>query len=209
LSSSGYPIDMDTPSTILRSLQIIEGSDQLYAIKRLEPSHPGYLLLAKTTCKEHKIITELITQWVLRGTFYLIAGGEWLPDHDDLRYSVYRYTTAIEKTLDNVILARPFTCFQLLDLLTEASRQNKPVLILDFLHLFHDEDIELSLRQRVLDQCCQYTKRLSLSSLVAVLVPSISTEAYRRFFPVLAAVADEILDTEVHKETEVVQDLLF
>ena len=200
---------MDTPSTILRSLQIIEGSDHLYAIEQAEPSRPGYLLLVKTVDKEHEIITELITQWVLRGTFYLIAGGEWLPNHDDLRYSVYRYTTAIEETLNNLILARPFTCFQLLDLLMEAGKQNKPVLILDFLHLFHDEDVELSLRHRVLDQCCQYTKRLSLSSLVAVFAPNVSTEAYRRFFPVLAAVADEILEIGKHKETELIQDLLF
>jgi len=200
---------MDTPSTILRSLQVIEGSDHLYAIERARPSRPGYLLLVKTADREHEVITELITQWVLHGTFYLIAGGEWLPNHDDLRYSVYRYTTAIEETLNNLILARPFTCFQLLDLLMEAGRQNRPVLIIDFLHLFHDADVELSLRHRVLDQCCQYTKRLSLSSLVAVLVPNVSTEAYRRFFPVLAAVADEILETEKHTKTEVSQSLLF
>ena len=200
---------MDTPSTILRSLQIIKGSEHLYAIKRIGPPRPGHFLLVKTANQEHEIITELITQWVLRGTFYLIAGGEWLPDHDDLRYSVYRYTTNIEETLNNLTLARPFTCFQLLDLLMEAGRHNKPVLILDFLHLFHDEDVELSLRYRVLDQCCQYTKRLSWSSLAAVLVPSLSTEAYRRFFPVLAAVADEILETSKHEETELTQGLLF
>ena len=200
---------MDTPSTILKSLQVIEGSDHCYAIERTRRSRPGYLLLVKTVGKEYEVITELITQWALHSPFYLIAGGEWLPDQDDLRYSVYRHTTAIEETLNNVILARPFTCFQLLDLLMEAGRPNKPVLILDFLHLFHDADVELSLRQRVLDQCCQYTKRLSLSSLVAVLVPNLATEAYQRFFPVLAAVADEILETEIHEETEVLQGLLF
>ena len=117
---------MDTPSTILRSLQIIKGSQHLYAIKRIGPPRPGHLLLVKTASQEHEIITELITQWVLRGTFYLIAGGEWLPAHGDLRYSVYRYTTVIEETLNNLILARPFTCFQLLDLLMEAGRHNKP-----------------------------------------------------------------------------------
>jgi hypothetical protein len=200
---------MDTPSTILRSLQIIEGRDHGCAIEQANRSGPGYLLVVKTAGKEYEVVTELITQWALHSTFYLIAAGEWLPDHDDLRYSVYRYTTAMEETLNNVILARPFTCFQLLDLLVEAGQQNKPVLILDFLHLFHDADIELSLRQRVLDQCCQYSKRLSLSSLVAVLVTNLATQAYRRFFPVLAAVADEILETGIYEETKVVQGLLF
>jgi hypothetical protein len=167
------------------------------------------LLLVKTAGREREIITELIAQWALRGVFYLIAAGEWLPDHDDLRYAVYRYTTAIEETLDHLTLARPFTCFQLLDLLVEAGKQQEPVLILDFLHLFHDDDVELSLRQRILEGCCQSTKCLSLTSRVAVLVPTMSTEAYRRFFPLLAAVADEILETEKVKETEITQGLLF
>ena len=200
---------MDTPSTILRSLQVIEGSDHLYAIEQARQSRPGYLLLIRTADQEKEIITELITQWVLRGTFYLIAGGEWLPDHDDVRYSVYRYTIDIDEILNNLILARPFTCFQLLDLLMEAGRQHKPVLILDFLHLFYDADVELSLRHRVLDQCCQYTKRLSLSNHVAVLIPNVSIEAYRQFFPVLAAIADEILEIGKHKESELIQGLLF
>jgi hypothetical protein len=200
---------MDIPPTIPRSLQVITGGERLYEICQPRLSHPGYLLLVKTADKEREIITELITQWALHGAFYLIAAGEWLPDHVDLRYSVYRYTTAIEETLDNLTLVRPFTCFQLLDLLMESGRQHKPVLILDFLHLFHDDDVELSLRQRILEGCCQYTKRLSSSRLVAVLVPTMSTEAYRRFFPVLAAVADEILETGKVKETELIQGLLF
>jgi hypothetical protein len=103
----------------------------------------------ETAGKEHEAITELITQWALRGTFYLIPGGEWLPDHDTLRYSVHRYTVAVDETLDNLILARPSTCLQLLDLLMEADKQNKPILILDFLHHFYNSDVELSLRDHI------------------------------------------------------------
>ena len=200
---------MDALSTILKSLRVIEGNRYPCAAHWAGSYRPGYLLLVKTAGPEHKKIMELITEWVLRGTFYLIAGGEWLPNHDEVRYSVYRHTTAIEETLNHLILARPFTCFQLLDLLTEAGRQNKPVLLLDFLHLFHDADIELSVRDRVLAQACQAIKQLSLSQPVVVLVPTLSTDAYRQFFPVLAAVVDEILETEQDNETEAIQDLLF
>ena len=200
---------MDALSTILKSLRVIEGNPHPYVAHWAGSYRPGYLLLVKTADREHEKIIELITQWVLRGTFYLIAGGEWLPNHDEVRYSVYRYTTAIEETLNHLILARPFTCFQLLDLLLEAGRQNKPVLVLDFLHLFHDADIEFSVRDRVLAQSCQAIKQLSLSQPVAVLVPTLSTDAYRQFFPVLAAVVDEILETEQDNETEAIQGLLF
>jgi len=169
----------------------------------------GHLLLMETAGKEHEAITELITQWALRGTFYLIPGGEWLPDHDTLRYSVHRYTVAVDETLDNLILARPSTCLQLLDLLMEADKQNKPILILDFLHHFYNSDVELSLRDHILEQCCQYTRHLSLSHPVAVLVPCLPTEEYRRFFPILASVADEIIPAQENTAAEDSQDLLF
>ena len=170
---------------------------------------PGHLQIVETAGKEHAAITELITQLTLRGSFYLIAGGEWLPDQDDLRYSVYRYTVALDETLDNLILARPFTCLQLLDLLIEADLQSKPMLILDFLHLFHDPNAGLSLRDRTLELCCWYLKRLSLSNPVVVFVPRLLTEEYRRFFPILASVADEIIPMAEDLETKTSQGSLF
>lgn len=169
----------------------------------------GHLLLVQTAGKERKDIIELITQWSLRASFFLIAAGDWLPDHDDLRYSVFRYTNAVNETLDNVSLVRARTCFQLLALLKDADQQNKPILILDYLHHFYNADVELFTRDEILEQCCQYTKRLSLSNPVAVLVPYQKTEEYRRFFPVLAAVADEISEPQEPPQTKISQDSLF
>jgi len=169
------------------------------------------LLVVQTADKAHEAIIELITQWVLRTSFHLIAAGDWLPDHDDLRYSVFRYTHAINETLDNISLVRARTCFQLLDLLKAANKQNKPVLILDFLHHFYNADVELFTRDEILEQCCQYTKQLSMSNPVAVLVPNLKTEDYRRFFPILAAVSDEISENEepVENKTILSQGFLF
>ena len=170
----------------------------------------GHLIIVETIGKEYENTVELITQWVLRGTFYLIAAGEWFPDHDDVRYSVFRYTNAIDETLENLILARARTCMQLLDMLMEADKQKRPVLILDFLHLFYNPDVEITLRDRILEQCCQYTKRLSLSNPVAVLVPNLSSEEdYQRFFPILASIADEIITVEEKFKKDASQGLLF
>jgi hypothetical protein len=181
-----------------------------YVAHWLNPVRFGHLLIVETIGKEYKATIELITQWTLRGAFYLIAAGEWFPDHDDVRYSVFRYTNAVNETLDNLILARARTCMQLLDLLMGADKQSHPVLILDFLHLFYDPDVELSLRERILEQCCQYTKQLSLSNPVAVLVPNLaSKEDYQQFFPVLASVADEIIPLEENSKTRVSQGALF
>jgi hypothetical protein len=169
----------------------------------------GHLLVVQTAGKEREAIIELITQWVLRTSFFLIAAGDWLPDHDDLRYSVFRYTNEVNETLDNMSLVRARTCFQLLALLRDADQQNRPVLILDFLHHFYNADVDISTRDHILEQCCQYTKRLSLSNSVVVLVPKLATEDYRRFFPVLAVVANEISEPEHPHQTKVSQGSLF
>jgi hypothetical protein len=206
---SGYPVHMDKDSIIPRPLQILEGVQSSYSAHWLTPYHLGQLLLVKTVNKDCEAILELITQWILRGSFYLIAAGEWLPSHDDLRCSVYRYTVAMDEVLDHLILARPFTCLQLLDLLTEADKQNKPVLIIDVLHLFYNPDVDLSLRYSTLEKCCQYIRRLSFSNPVAVLVPDVEIEEYRRFFPFVASIADEIIETGKRTAIEAVQGLLF
>jgi hypothetical protein len=88
------------------------------------------------------------------------------------------------------------TCLQLLDLLVEADQQNKPTLITNFLHHFYNADVELTLRDRTLEQCCQYARRLSQSNSVVILVPHLHTEEYQRFFPILVSIADEIIPVE-------------
>lgn len=180
-----------------------------YAAHWISSSPFGQLLLLETAGRERKSIIELITQWVLRETFFLIAAGDWFVDHDDVRYSVFQYTNAFDEILDRLRLVRARTCFQLLDLLMEAINQSKSVLILDPLYHFYNEDVELSLRDRILEQCCQLIKRLSLSNYVAVLVPKLDSEDHRRFFPILAAVADEIISVEEAAEMEASQPSLF
>jgi hypothetical protein len=153
----------------------------------------GLLQIVETEGKEHEMITELIIQLALRGPYNLIAVDEWLPDRDTLYRSVRRYTLRIEETLDRPKIKRPMTCLQLLDLLVETDLQSRPTLVLNFLHHFYNADVKLSLRDRILEQCCRYTRLLSLCNPVVVFVPRRLTEEYNRFFPILAAVADEII----------------
>lgn len=169
----------------------------------------GHLLIVETAGKEREAITNLITQLALRGPFHLIAGDEWLPDRDTLYRSVRRFTVEVDEMLNHPILMRPMTCLQMLDLLMEADMQNKPMLILDFLHHFYNADVDLSLRDRILERCCQYTRRLSLSNSVVLLVPHLSTKEYKRFFPLLASIADEIIPIQENLATKNFQNPLF
>lgn len=187
----------------------LRGGNPFHAAHWINTYRRGHLLLVETAIRESDLITQVITQLALRGPFNLIAGDEWLPDRDTLYRSIRRYSLALEETLDHPNLMRPMTCLQMLDLLMDADMQNKSTLILNFLHHFYNADIELSLRDRVLEQCCQRTKRLAISNSVVVVVPHLSTTEYRRFFPVLASIADEIIPVKEDSPANVIQDLLF
>ncbi len=167
------------------------------------------VLLAVTQDKAYPGITELIVRLALHGPFHLIAGGEWLPDQDTLRRSVRRHTVEVRETLDRLILGRPSTCLQLRDQLAQAETQDDLILILDFLHLFYDPDVDLSLRQRVLEQCCQSVGHLSRYKLVIALVQQLPLQDYELFFPILASVADEILEAQADAPSPVSQPSLF
>src|SRR5258705_9875570 len=111
-------------NSFLQWLLPVRGSNPFRAAHWINPYRFGHLLVVQTAGKEREAIIELITQWVLHTSFFLIAAGDWLPDYDDLRYSVFRYTNAVNETLDNMSLVRARTCFQLLALLKDADQQN-------------------------------------------------------------------------------------
>jgi hypothetical protein len=181
-----------------------------YIAHWIRPIKFGQLLIQETVGREREKVVELITHWVLRESFFLIAAGDWFVDHDDVRYALFRCTNAFDEILDRRLrLVRARTCFQLLDLLMEADKENNSALILDPLHHFCNADVELSTRRRVLEQCCQYMKRLSLSTPVALLVPRLDSEDHKRFFPVLTAIADEVIPVEQATDIQVFQGLLF
>ncbi len=159
------------------------------------------VLLVVTHGRQRTDLTELITRLALHGPFWLIAGGDWLPDQDAVRRSVRRHTLAVRETLEHVILSRPFTCLQLRDQLLNAGALERRMLILDFLHHFYNPDVDRNLRERVLVECCTHLRRLSLTRSLIVLVQALSSEDYQRFLPILAAVADDVLEAE-----EVVSD---
>jgi len=153
---------------------------------------PGRLRLIETEGRQNEGVTELFATLALRGPFHAIAGGEWLPTYA-LVQSVRRQTTQVRQVLERMRLARPFTCYQVLDLLEDIRPEHDPILILDFLHHFYNPDIQPFVRRRVLEQCCTQLQRLALMRPLIVLVEHMPTEEYQQYFPLVAASADEVL----------------
>jgi len=167
-------------------------------------SQPARLRLIEIAGRQSEGITELFAALALRGSFYAIAGGEWIPTYA-LVQSVRRKTTEVQQVLGHVRLARPFTCYQVLDLLEDIRPERDPILILDILHHFYNPDIQAPVRRRVLGQCCKHLQRLALLRPLIVFTERMQTEEYRQFFPLVAATADEILRMDEVPDAEELQ----
>ena len=156
---------------------------------------------------EHENITELIAALCFRGPLYVLAGSDWLPSYDLTRLIRHR-THEVKQTLNHVRMARAFTCYQLLDLIASIRPDEEPLLILDFLNTFLNDDIPLPVRFRVLRQCCGHLQRLAFRKPIAVLVQERSVEDYAALYGILAQSADEVLRIQVEPE-RVCQGALF
>ncbi len=158
-------------------------------------AQPARLRLVEIKGRQSEGITELFASMAMRGSFYAIAGGEWLPTYA-LVQAIRRRTPEVKEVLGRVRLARPFTCYQLLDLLEDIRPERDPVVVLDFLHHFYNPDSQPGVRKRVLEQSCRQLQRLAISRSVLLFVEQMRTEEYESFFPLVATIADDILQTD-------------
>ena len=171
----------------------------------LHPSRRLTLVVAERY--EHENITELIAALCLRGPLYVLAGSDWLPSYGLTRLIRHR-THEVRQTLNHTRMARAFTCYQLLDLIANIRPDDEPLLILDFLNTFQDDDIPLSVRLRVLRQCCGHLQRLAFRKPVVIFVQGLKTENDEAFLSILQQSADEIRRIEGEPE-RVCQPALF
>jgi len=172
------------------------------------PVHPSHrLTLVVAQQYERENITELIATLCLHGPLYVLAGSDWLPGYGLTRLIRHR-TPEVRQTLERVHIARAFTCYQLLDLIANLRPDGEPLLILDFLNTFLNDDIPLPVRFRVLRQCCGHLQRLAFRKLVIVLVQELKTENCEAFLSILAQSADEVLQIEAEPK-RVCQPALF
>jgi hypothetical protein len=74
----------------------------------------------------------------------------------------------LKNALKRITVARAFTCYQVLTLLSETPTAPFPTLVLDLLATFYDEDVKLHESQRLLESCVGHLLRLSRLAPVVV-----------------------------------------
>lgn len=134
--------------------------------------HPGqwYLLVAPHS-HGRKLMNALAARLALRGPVQILDGGNQFDG-----YSIARFLQRQGRgesacsSLQRLTIARAFTCYQMVSLLTQQEATTAPVLILDLLATFCDESAPATERLRLLDQSLEQLQRLCAQASIVVSV---------------------------------------
>ena len=163
------------------------------------------LILTRDRARESK--TNLIANLILNGPLFVVSGDEWLPAFI-LPRIVRGRTTQIKEIMDRLYTVRTSTCYRLFDSLANIPSKGEPILILDFLHTFYDEDIPLRVRLFQLRECCRELARLAFYRPIIVMAQEMEAEAYEKLIPALSPIADRTLTLAPEPE-QIKQPALF
>ena len=163
------------------------------------------LILTRDSARQTK--TDLIAHLVQSGPLFVISGDEWLPAFS-LPRILRRQTIRVKEMMDRLSTVRASTCYRLLDSLAGTAPKGEPILVLELLHNFYDDDIPLRTRLFKLRECCRELKRLSYHRPVMVMTRQMENEDFERFMPAILSVADRTLTLEPEIE-EIYQPALF
>lgn len=116
---------------------------------------------------EHKAMLDLIAQLALNQPVRVVVGGNRFRAFD-LTRTIRRHTVQVDTVLQRIQLARPFTCYQTLALFEELSAVAQPLVVLDLLDTFTDENITAAESYRLTRQVIQHLNWLKAYTAVIV-----------------------------------------
>ena len=116
---------------------------------------------------QRQMMTILTARLALTGRVRLVDAGNCF-DGYGLARQLRQQTSFWQQALERVSVARAFTCYQVETLLSESVSDFSPVLVLNLLDTFYDENVKLAERLRLLDVSLAELKRLCRAASVAV-----------------------------------------
>lgn len=134
----------------------------------------------------------MLSTLALRGRVLVIDGGNRF-DGYALARALRRRTHQVQPALKRVLLSRAFTCYQMTAMLADLPIDGTPVVILDMLSTFLDENVNLPRRRRLLDTSLNLLRRISKGAPVAVWARSCANagdEDRQLLIPLLEAAHD-------------------
>lgn len=129
--------------------------------------HP--LTLVYETGPQRAAVDESIIQIALSGPALVMDAGNCFNPLRLVR-SIRRQTLRINQVLENIQIARAFTCFQVVALLEQTRDPQGPIFILRPLTTFQDEMAQVHERIRLLGEVDRHISRLQKEVAVTVMV---------------------------------------
>ncbi len=119
------------------------------------------LVLPDTLANE---LFAMLAHLALQGPIYVLDGGNTFQGYS-LARALRRRTSDIAAPMQRVLLSRAFTCYQMSalfeGLLAGRDFLPYPVLVLDFLSTFYDQDVRVPERRRLLQGCIRRLEALA------------------------------------------------
>jgi hypothetical protein len=164
----------------------------------IEPA-AGRLLIVAAPHAAQSALLEMTAELACRGPLLVLDGGNQFNAYHVAR-AVRRRTPTLEATLQRIILARAFTCYQLAALIADAvlAAEPAPLLVLDFLATFNDENVPLIERRWLLEKSLAHLRRISQRSTAALSVrlPDPGEPERAELFEMVRAAADQVWQME-------------
>jgi hypothetical protein len=150
---------------------------------------------------QRQMMTILTARLALTGSVRLVDAGNCF-DGYGLARQLRQQTSYWQQALERVSVARAFTCYQVETLLTEVVADFSPVLVLNLLDTFYDENVKLPERLRLLEVSLSELRRLCRMASVAVSASSPTREQPGELLEVLSGAAGQVWSFEEPQPVE-------
>jgi hypothetical protein len=169
----------------------------LPALSNLELPLASHLVVVAAPQAGGRLMLELAARLALHGRLQVLDGGNQFNAYPVARL-IRRHTPDLTAALENIRLARGFTCYQMAALLAECPQGTVPILALDLLSTFYDENVRLDEARRLLGTCIRQLQRLSRTAPVVVGArPTHELNPERRpLFEMLLAAASQVWEAD-------------
>lgn len=121
---------------------------------------PGQFSLAVLPHDSTKQVLQVVARLALRGSLRVLDGGNRFNAYK-VALALRQHTIEVGAVLEQIHVARAFTCYQVVTLLTQTPAIPRPTLVLDMLATFRDESVSLEERRRLLRNCLDQLRRLA------------------------------------------------
>jgi len=150
---------------------------------------------------QRQMMTILTARLAATGRVRLVDAGNCF-DGYGLARQLRQQTSYWQQALERVSVARAFTCYQVETLLSESVSDFSPVLVLNLLDTFYDENVKLVERLRLLDVSLAELKRLCRAASVAVSTSLPARDQPGELLEILARAAGQVWSFEEPQPVE-------